>query len=122
LLIFFCRDINISLFVCVRRCSPYFSATSTQEILDELRPRMCPIESSFVDVIDTFQHLLPLHLPLDLHDQGFKFVYFLLSRSFLFLHHFRLWLPEFFGIWESVCNQSAWELVSSLIDVAFYHQ
>jgi hypothetical protein len=25
---------------------------------------------------------------------------------------FRLWLPEFLGIWESVCNNPDWEQVN----------
>ncbi len=74
----------MSLFDCVRLCSPYFSATSTQEILDKLRPQMCPIDVSFENVIDTFQYLLPLSLPPDLHDHGFKFVHLCVSSFFPF--------------------------------------
>jgi hypothetical protein len=29
----------------------------------------------------------------------------------------RLWLPEFLGIWESVCNNPDWEQVSSFNNV-----
>ncbi len=36
------------------------------------------------------------------------------TRRFLFelTILFRLWLPEFLGIWESVCNNPDWEQVS----------
>lgn len=29
---------------------------------------------------------------------------------------FRLWLAEFLGIWESVCNNPEWEQVSLLMN------
>ena len=45
---------------------------STQEILDELRPQMSPIEPSFHDTMRMFRLLLPLNLPPELHHQGFK--------------------------------------------------
>jgi hypothetical protein len=88
---------------------------STQEILDELRPKMCPIESSFVDTMKMFELFLPVNLPPDLHNQGFKFAHFLFSYFFCYMRRFRLWLPEFFDIWESISNQSGWVLVSLLI-------
>ncbi|CAF1048161.1 unnamed protein product [Adineta steineri] len=87
------RYIPISFLLCVRRCSPYFSATATQEILDELRPKLCPIEWGFCDAMRMFELFLPVNLPPDLHDQGFK-----------------LWLPEFFHMWENIYNKSGWEL------------
>jgi len=61
---------------------PYFSAVATQEILDEFRPKMCPImESSFYDIIKMLRLFLPVNLPPDSHNQGFKYVRF--SFSFL---------------------------------------
>ncbi|CAF1134879.1 unnamed protein product [Rotaria sordida] len=86
------KDINMSLFACVRLCTSYFSAQTTQEILDELRPRICPFDSSFVNTIKMFTLLLPVNLPPDLHNQGFK-----------------LWLAEFFGIWANIQKTSAWK-------------
>jgi proteasome activator subunit 4 len=65
-------DIENSLFYCVRGCRPYFSATATQEILDEFRPLLCPFDSAFSDTIRIFELFLPVHLPPALHDQGFK--------------------------------------------------
>lgn len=55
-------------------CSPYFSAVATQEILDELRPQMYPIDLSFINILKMFALFLPVNLPPDLHSQGFKFV------------------------------------------------
>ncbi|CAF3616295.1 unnamed protein product [Rotaria sordida] len=69
-----------------------FEAQTTQEILDELRPRICPFDSSFVNTIKMFTLLLPVNLPPDLHNQGFK-----------------LWLAEFFGIWANIQKTSAWK-------------
>ncbi|CAF0754546.1 unnamed protein product [Rotaria sp. Silwood1] len=86
------NDIEKSLLYCVRSCRPYFSAASTQEILDEFRPWLCPFDSAFSDAMCYLDLFLPVHLPPDLHDQGFK-----------------LWLPEFLGIWESVCSNPEWE-------------
>ncbi len=68
----FLSDIDNSLFYCVRGCRPYFSATATQEILDEFRPYLCPFDSAFSDTIRIFELFLPVHLPPELHDQGFK--------------------------------------------------
>lgn len=69
-----CSDIENSLYCCIRGCRPYFAATATQEILDEFRPYLCPFDSAFTDTIRIFELFLPLHLPPNLHDQGYKFV------------------------------------------------
>ncbi|CAF3831402.1 unnamed protein product, partial [Adineta steineri] len=87
------NDIDNSLIYCVRGCRPYFSATATQEILDEFRPYLCPFDSAFSDTMRIFELFLPVHLPPGLHDQGFK-----------------LWLTEFMDIWESVYSNPVWEL------------
>ncbi|CAF4196635.1 unnamed protein product, partial [Rotaria magnacalcarata] len=86
------NDVEKSLLYCVRSCRPYFSATATQEILDEFRPWLCPFDSAFSDAMCYLDLFLPVHLPPKLHDQGFK-----------------LWLPEFLSIWETVCNNPDWE-------------
>ena len=104
----FSRGIRGSLDHCVQSCSPYFSASATQEILDELRPRMCPVAASFNTTIKMLELFLPVILLPELHHQGFKYVYFPLSRTLLYyLCYSRLWLPEFFTIWESLYNKSA---------------
>jgi proteasome activator subunit 4 len=75
LLVFFvCSDIEKSLLYCVRSCRLYFSATATQEILDEFRPWLCPFDSAFSDAMCYLDLFLPVHLPPDLHEQGFKYV------------------------------------------------
>lgn len=65
-------DVEKSLLYCVRSCRPYLSATSTQEILDEFRPWLCPFDSAFSDAMCYLDLLLPVHLPASLHEQGFK--------------------------------------------------
>jgi hypothetical protein len=73
--LFFSRGIRGSLDHCVQSCSPYFSASATQEILDEFRPQMCPVVSSFSTTIKMLELFLPVILLPDLHHQGFKYVY-----------------------------------------------
>ncbi|CAF0851617.1 unnamed protein product [Adineta steineri] len=90
--------IDGSLALCVTRCSPYFSAIATQEILDELRPQMCPMGGSFAGVMRMFSYFLPVNLPPNLHYQGFQ-----------------LWLSEFFNIWQNIYNQDVWR--TRLIDI-----
>ncbi|CAF1508572.1 unnamed protein product, partial [Rotaria magnacalcarata] len=87
------NDIESSLFYCIRGCRPYFAESATQEILDEFRPYLCPFDSAFSDTMRIFELFLPVHLPLNLHEKGFK-----------------LWLPEFLGIWESIYSNPGWEL------------
>ncbi|CAF0870123.1 unnamed protein product, partial [Didymodactylos carnosus] len=99
-------DIVDSLYYCVHGCRPYLSPASTQEILDQFRPHLCPFDSAFFDAIRIFELFLPVHLPPQLHDKGFK-----------------LWLPEFLGIWESVHSNPEWEgnLVNLFSIVAWYN-
>ncbi|CAF1939925.1 unnamed protein product [Rotaria magnacalcarata] len=78
---------------CIPYCRFYFSITATQEILDEFRPWLCPFDSAFNDAMYFFDLLLPVNLPPNLLNQGFK-----------------LWLSEFLGIWESVSNNPDWEV------------
>ena len=56
---------------------------------------MCPMSSTFSTTIKMLELFLPVIQLPDFHHQGF-----------------RLWLPEFFTLWESLYNRSAWELVS----------
>ena len=111
----FLREFDLSIFRCVQHCSPYFSATATQEVLDEIRPQLCLVDStSTYYVMKILERFLPINLPPSLHNQGFKYVH---AFSLLFIDHLslpyaRLWLTEFFGIWESLYNDTLWELVS----------
>ncbi|CAF3768327.1 unnamed protein product [Rotaria sp. Silwood1] len=100
------KHIVNSFLFCVHNCRPYFSATATQEILDEFRPCLCPFDTVCGDVMGYWNMFLPVHLPSELHNQGFK-----------------LWLSEFLDIWETVCNNPAWEqsLISLFSCVAWYN-
>jgi proteasome activator subunit 4 len=79
--VYFSRDIEYSLLFCVRFCSRYFSATATDEILEEFRPQLCPTDSIFLETIKMLELFLPVNLPPEMHNQGFKFVY-LFSQFF----------------------------------------
>ncbi|CAF5217317.1 unnamed protein product, partial [Rotaria magnacalcarata] len=57
---------------CIPYCRFYFSITATQEILDEFRPWLCPFDSAFNDAMYFFDLLLPVNLPPNLLNQGFK--------------------------------------------------
>ncbi|CAF1329744.1 unnamed protein product [Adineta steineri] len=88
------KSFDISILSCALVCSPYFSVRATQEILDEIRPQLCPLDPhSMSHSMKIFDYFLPVQLPLKLHDQGFK-----------------LWLSEFFDIWENINNETPWEL------------
>ena len=106
--------------MCVPYCSPYFSATATREILDELRPRMYPTDWSFKEEIALLALLLPFNLPPELNDQGFKFVDFLSFLIFHYMKYFRLWLNEFFSIWENIYNMTLWEIVRLIVHYRNY--
>ncbi|CAF1560656.1 unnamed protein product [Rotaria magnacalcarata] len=86
------KNIENSFLCCVRSCRPYFSGMATQEILDEFRPCLCPFDTVCGDVMGYWDMFLPVHLPPEIHNQGFK-----------------LWLTEFLDIWETVCNNPEWE-------------
>ncbi|CAF3758140.1 unnamed protein product [Rotaria sp. Silwood1] len=86
------KHIINSFLVCVRNCRPYFSITATQEILDEFQPCLCPFDTICRDVMSYLDMFLPVHLPPELHHQGFK-----------------LWLSELLDIWETFCNNPVWE-------------
>jgi len=66
-------------------CSSYFSTTATEEILDQIRPKLSPLDNSvFDDALHILNMFLPITMPPHLHSQGFKFVYSHLI--FLYLH------------------------------------
>ncbi|CAM2708912.1 unnamed protein product [Rotaria socialis] len=88
------KNFELQMFLCVRNCSPYFSEKATQEILDEIRPQICHIDSSSMhDAVKILESFLPVNLPPSLHSQGFQ-----------------LWLSELFDIWQSVYNNTPWEI------------
>ncbi|XP_052767290.1 proteasome activator complex subunit 4A-like [Mya arenaria] len=76
----------------VRDCRCYFPLESTQEILEELRPLLCPFD---VTVIKGLQHLelfLPTCQKPEEMDRGF-----------------RLWFDELINMWDSFQNNPSWE-------------
>ncbi|XP_054706567.1 LOW QUALITY PROTEIN: proteasome activator complex subunit 4-like [Uloborus diversus] len=76
----------------IRSCRLYFSVDSTQEILDEFRPYMCPFDSGFARVVNYFESLLCTTLPPSEHDKGF-----------------RLWFDELMTMWQQWHNIPGWE-------------
>ncbi|XP_063991508.1 proteasome activator complex subunit 4B-like [Diachasmimorpha longicaudata] len=71
----------------------YFPVSATQEILDEIRPHICPLDPcGMTKAIDNLDSFLPLQLPPDLHSSGF-----------------RLWFDELMALWETTHNAAAWQ-------------
>ncbi|KFM69249.1 Proteasome activator complex subunit 4, partial [Stegodyphus mimosarum] len=76
----------------IRACRPYFSLESTQEILDEFRPFMCPFDSEMAKAMNYFELFLCTTLPPSEHHRGFK-----------------LWFDEFMEIWQNWHSVPTWE-------------
>ncbi|XP_044171551.1 proteasome activator complex subunit 4-like [Acropora millepora] len=76
----------------VRVSRVYFSEESTQEMLDEWRPLMCPYDVTFGKAMFFFSLFLPTTLPPEKHDKSIK-----------------LWFDELLGIWQSCTNSARWE-------------
>uniref|UniRef100_A0A8C4GY46 Proteasome activator complex subunit 4 n=1 Tax=Dicentrarchus labrax TaxID=13489 RepID=A0A8C4GY46_DICLA len=81
----------------VKNCRPYFSESSTQEMLDEWRPLLCPFDVTMQRAIGYFELFLPTTLPPELHHKGFK-----------------LWFDELISLWVSVQNLPSWEHLVNL--------
>ncbi|XP_031565856.1 proteasome activator complex subunit 4-like [Actinia tenebrosa] len=85
-----CKELMKSV---VRLARVYFSVESTQEMLDEWKPLLCPYDVAFGKAIFYFSLFLPTTLPPSQYDQGF-----------------RLWFEEFMGIWITFQDPGrAWE-------------
>ena len=106
-----CRDIETSLYLCVRSCRSYFSDQSTKEILDELHPQLNPFQSDNV-TMKKLSSFLPINLPSHLHSQGFKYIHFEYCISVFDEFSLRLWLNEYLDIWENLSNCFLWSWVS----------
>lgn len=70
----------------------YFSEDSTQEMLDEWRPLLCPFDVKFAKAMFYFSLFLPTTLPPEKYDKGYK-----------------LWFEELLGIWQACTGGSRWE-------------
>lgn len=79
-----------SLIMSVKR---YFPIEATQEILDEFRPKIFPVDMRSMDcTVQCFEWFLPMELPPEHHDLGFK-----------------LWFQEFMELWDVLHNMPHWE-------------
>lgn len=76
----------------IRGCRAYFPIRSTQKILDEFRPLLCPFDPSMTK--GTLY--LELFLPTVCRPDEFEFGY-------------KLWLDELMNIWEQNLNSPSWE-------------
>ena len=76
----------------IRNSRPYFSLQSTQEMLDEWRPLLCPFDTIIIKGTSYLELFLPTLLPPEHHDKGFK-----------------LWFQEFMHLWETSQNTPSWE-------------
>nr|XP_034177609.1 proteasome activator complex subunit 4-like [Osmia lignaria] len=71
----------------------YFPLSATQEILDELRPTLCPLDvSTMSKSLQILQWFLPVQLPPKYHSMGYQ-----------------LWFDEFMTLWEVYHNIPEWE-------------
>ncbi|XP_072167902.1 proteasome activator complex subunit 4-like [Diadema setosum] len=82
----------------IRVSRPYFSVESTQEMLDEWRPLLCPFDETMTKGILYIEAFMPTLLPPEQHQKGFK-----------------LWLDEMINIWNNSQNSPCIE--SALVDL-----
>ncbi|KAM6951408.1 proteasome activator complex subunit 4B [Aplochiton taeniatus] len=76
----------------IKSCRLYFPASSTQEMLCEWRPQLCPFDVVMQKAVSNMELFLPTIMPPEEHCRGF-----------------RLWFDELMGLWVSVQNQPSWE-------------
>ncbi|XP_060526500.1 proteasome activator complex subunit 4-like [Cylas formicarius] len=82
-----------NLFSMIRVCRIYFPASSTQEILDEFRPKLCPFNSA--EISSAIQYM-ELFLPSAVKPEEADISY-------------NLWFNEFMNLWEVCHNAGTWE-------------
>ncbi|KAG9509020.1 Proteasome activator complex subunit 4, partial [Fragariocoptes setiger] len=87
---------SIKNLICVARA--YFSVDSTQEMLDEWRPLLCPYDSTIRKATNYMCLFLPTVLPLEHHDKGFK-----------------LWFDEVMQMWLNCRMVSVYEQRFSML-------
>ncbi|KAK7086905.1 Proteasome activator complex subunit 4 [Halocaridina rubra] len=75
----------------VRVCRAYFPENATSEILEEVRPLMCPFDMSMQRAMVFMELFLPTSLPPEKADIGWN-----------------LWRDELLGIWNSCHNSHLW--------------
>ncbi|XP_042231597.1 proteasome activator complex subunit 4-like isoform X2 [Homarus americanus] len=75
----------------IRVCRPYFPLSSTSEILEEVRPMMCPFDMTMQRAMVYLELFLPTSLPPEKADNSWK-----------------LWKDELLGIWNACHNSHFW--------------
>lgn len=85
-------NLDTTLKALIQACRIYFSIESTQEMLSEWYPLICPFDTSMNKAISYLELFLPTCLPPEHHDKGFK-----------------LWMPDLMKIWQSCYNINPWE-------------
>ncbi|XP_059471936.1 proteasome activator complex subunit 4-like [Neocloeon triangulifer] len=81
-------DLDSTLNALIRESAYYFPPSTTQEVLDLFRPRLCPFDSSTTKGMEGLNLFLPTMRRADVKEQGYT-----------------LWLDELMHFW-SVCNNS----------------
>ncbi|KAL6256285.1 hypothetical protein P5V15_012401 [Pogonomyrmex californicus] len=82
-----------TLYYVVQAVKIYFPLSATQEILDELRPKLCPLNgATMCTTIQILEWFLPLQLPPEHHSMGYQ-----------------LWFDEFMTMWKVCRNGPQWE-------------
>ena len=90
----------------VKLCRDYFPEESTEEMLKEWRPLLCPFDVTMAMGIGLFETFLPTKMFPEQHSKGFK-----------------LWFNEFVGLWKMCHNQPSWEgdMLWLLARLAYYN-
>ncbi|CAK9822685.1 Proteasome activator complex subunit 4 [Anthophora retusa] len=86
---------------------PYFPLSATQEILDELRPSLCPFTlSTMCKSMQLLRWFLPVQIPPEHHSIGYQ-----------------LWFEEFMDLWEVYHNAPKWEcsMMELMAELANYN-
>jgi len=65
-------SIELTLINLVKSCRVYFSNESTQEMLDEWRPLLCPFDASMDEAMYYLEAFLPTALYPEEHETGYK--------------------------------------------------
>ncbi|XP_056286378.1 proteasome activator complex subunit 4B-like [Pseudoliparis swirei] len=91
-LVWFPNSVDHVLRALIKSCRLYFTASSTEEMLDEWRPLLCVFDMVMLKAVSNMELFLPTIMPPEEHSQGFQ-----------------LWFDELMTLWMSVQNQPTWE-------------
>ena len=93
--------------VLVHAVKVYFPLSATQEILDELRPNLCPLDDAMMTKsLEALEWFLPVQLPPEHRSIGYE-----------------LWFNEFMTLWEVCYNAPEWEneMMCLIAQLAFHN-